>query len=66
MKKSKYIIMAALIIAIVLFNLGVAEAATGISSKGNFVLENGDKAAFYADDVNYLKSEIEGLFNEIK
>lgn len=58
-------IAAALIISIAV-SANEVEAATGISSKGNFILENGDRVAFYTDDINYLKSEIEELFNEIK
>lgn len=43
-----------------------AEAAdTNIRSKGNLILKNGEKIAFYADDIYYLRHEIELLLNEI-
>lgn len=69
MRKVKYCLIA-IIVSGALYTAvvdNISEAAdASIGSKGNFILEDGEKVAFYSSDVSYLQHEIEKLFNEIK
>lgn len=69
-KKNPTVILSVSVIVAGLFIclMGVSVKADNfhISSKGNFILEDGTKAAIYADDIYYIQKEIAELFNEIK
>lgn len=50
----------------VIFARFSAFAKTNIKSKENFVMDNGNvKVAIYANDIDYLQSELNDLFNEL-
>lgn len=68
MKKVNQIKIGAVLLVIEVLLTGISASAnnTNISSKGDFVFEDGTRVAFYASDVQYLQQEIEALFNEIK
>lgn len=63
-KKNKFIIIVAAICVGVVGIMGTASATESVKSKGNFIVVN-EQAEFYAEDVRYLKQEIESLFDEI-
>lgn len=63
---SPVIISAAIILTGSFVGLSVKADEPNLSSKGNYVFEDGTKASFYADDIYYLHSEVAKLFNEIQ
>lgn len=64
--RSLFFIVPIMIILISSFaTLSVKADKPNLSSKGNFVFEDGRNAAFYADDIQYLQGELVKLFNEI-
>lgn len=72
MKKGNKSRISLVIISVAIISIGsfvglsVKADKPNLSSKGNYVFEDGTKAAFYADDIYYLHSEIAKLFNEIQ
>lgn len=67
MRKKILMICAVSIIATaVVTNQDYAKAASRtIQSYGNLVLRDGSQMAIYSSDVQYLKEELDSLFNEL-
>lgn len=66
MNKIKIGIAVLLGIEVLLTGNSASASNANISSKDEFVFEDGTRVAFYANDIHYLQQEIEALFNEME
>lgn len=65
MKRKRLILFAVISLVFVgIVSTNVSAADSGVRSRGNLVLDNG-QIAIHAADIDYLQSEVEALFREL-